>query len=345
MRGAGGDRPCDACDGVTRLAPSAVPHRASGTVSPRRRRSPCRRTPTQSPTRQRPRLCRDWAQPCRICDRDWAHPSNGHRDWAQPCRICDWDWAHPSNGRMHASVPITAPPQARRGVLWWGMGGCGAGPGSRRRGGRSGPTLAPRSCPSWPILATRMRGRRPSRCSKASVRRCTATIDSSVSPYSPRYAPIASEGIASHRCLRGATRAAQHLMLRRSATNKQCCNAKSQSRRRLSPQNATARIAFALRQYRAMAFNAPVVRSRQRTIRLCPEGQRRSGRCGSRKGGATGHRRRASPFRAQRRAPATIPSAAWCRPHTCRAMQLRRAPPAQLPCAPMGVRTHPFERV
>ena len=34
-------------------------------------------------------------------------------------------------------------------------------------------TLAPRSCPSWPNLATSMRGRRPSSREKAAISRCT----------------------------------------------------------------------------------------------------------------------------------------------------------------------------
>mmetsp|Transcript_10219 Transcript_10219/g.39757 ORF Transcript_10219/g.39757 Transcript_10219/m.39757 type:complete len:352 (+) Transcript_10219:1601-2656(+) len=51
-------------------------------------------------------------------------------------------------------------------------------------------TLAPRSWPSWPILATMMRGRRPSSSTNASTTRCTWLSSSSPSAlYSCLYAP------------------------------------------------------------------------------------------------------------------------------------------------------------
>ena len=45
-------------------------------------------------------------------------------------------------------------------------------------------TFWPRSWPSWPILATRMRGRRPSSRSNASTARRTRSIASDIDPTS-----------------------------------------------------------------------------------------------------------------------------------------------------------------
>ena len=45
-------------------------------------------------------------------------------------------------------------------------------------------TLAPRSCPSWPIFATRMRGRRPCSSSNADAALIVAEISSCSKPYS-----------------------------------------------------------------------------------------------------------------------------------------------------------------
>ena len=50
-------------------------------------------------------------------------------------------------------------------------------------------TFWPRSWPSWPILASRMRGRRPSASSKASTLARTLSTLSFSAPISLRYTP------------------------------------------------------------------------------------------------------------------------------------------------------------
>mmetsp|Transcript_23350 Transcript_23350/g.40186 ORF Transcript_23350/g.40186 Transcript_23350/m.40186 type:complete len:217 (-) Transcript_23350:847-1497(-) len=51
-------------------------------------------------------------------------------------------------------------------------------------------TLAPRSCPSCPIFATRMRGRRPALAMKSCTALCISAISFLVSLYSDTYAPV-----------------------------------------------------------------------------------------------------------------------------------------------------------
>jgi hypothetical protein len=51
-------------------------------------------------------------------------------------------------------------------------------------------TFWPRSWPSWPILATRIRGRRPSASAKARGRGADPLGCSAVSPASCRYTPL-----------------------------------------------------------------------------------------------------------------------------------------------------------
>ena len=54
-------------------------------------------------------------------------------------------------------------------------------------------TLAPRSWPSCPIFATRMRGRRPCVASKVAAAVTACSISAAVGPYSFRYEPDATE--------------------------------------------------------------------------------------------------------------------------------------------------------